>query len=86
LKGLPKQVISFGIYSIDRAMKQLCKKSSKRLEALLSASKCANDAKNELDKCFAVTIDKLLGIQHADDKQKLPMACWYVSKLLRILF
>lgn len=70
--------MSVGIYSINAVIKQLCRKSSKRLDTLLDAAQCANDAKNELDKCMAKTIDKLLGIQHVKHKQKIPMTCWYV--------
>lgn len=78
IKGLPNKVLTVSTYTVKTVIKQLCKKTSKLLPEYFEAAKCVNKAHNELAKCFSKSIDHLLGMQFAEEKQKIPMACWYV--------
>ncbi len=76
INGLPKQLLSVGMYSIKTMVKKSCRKNSKTTDAEFASAKCVNKAQNEMSKCFTKSIDRLLGMVHAEENKKIPLACW----------
>lgn len=81
LEGLSKRVLTVSIFTVKSVIRQLCRKSNKLLPEYFEAAKCINSAHNPVGKCFTRSIDQLLGMQFADEKQKIPMACCEVPRL-----
>jgi hypothetical protein len=79
LKEYPKQLLTVLVNTIRSQSRSLCGKDSKRLQQLFSSSSCINEAKNDYQKCINSSVDILIGIKFlAEDKQKIPLLCWWV--------
>ena len=61
---------------VQNAISQLCNKDSKKLNELMSSTKCINTATPEINKCYVNMIDSILGTAHAEDNKKIPHICW----------
>ena len=77
LEKFSKQTASVLLFTLKSQLRQICSKNTKRLQELIKFSPCANQQADEIEKCYFGYIDALIGIKDtADDKQKIPTACW----------
>lgn len=66
------------MYTVTKKLKRSCgTKNTDVTPANFASARCVNKAANLISKCFTKGIDNLLGIQWADEKKRIPMACWY---------
>ena len=76
-KDLAKQVFGVLVYAVRNAMRQYCRKDSKKLTDLIAAVPCVTKNDPVVTKCYTNYIDGVLGAKNAVDTKKLPHMCWY---------
>ena len=77
MEKFSKQTASVFLFTLKSQLRQICSKNTKRLQELIKFSPCANQQVDEIEKCYFGFIDALIGTKDiADEKQKIPSACW----------